>query len=166
MRLRVRIGATHTSHSYTAFPRLLTLVPSFISHRLILHRLTIIDRPLDLRCNATAKSKTFSPSQPSFHNPFFRIQFIFVCPGPSPCSQSSQSCNRRFPLLSVILVKYATPRQPANEYARGEQQNKPKHPEKKSIHTDVWGPSHTLNLEGRRYYVTFTDDTRGRLGYA
>jgi hypothetical protein len=26
------------------------------------------------------------------------------------------------------------------------------------IHTDVWGPSPTLSLGGRRYYVTFTDD--------
>ena len=26
------------------------------------------------------------------------------------------------------------------------------------VHTDVWGPSPTLSLGGRRYYVTFTDD--------
>jgi hypothetical protein len=26
------------------------------------------------------------------------------------------------------------------------------------IHTDVWGPSPTLSLGGRKYYVTFTDD--------
>jgi transposase InsO family protein len=26
------------------------------------------------------------------------------------------------------------------------------------IHTDLWGPSPTLSLGGRKYYVTFTDD--------
>ena len=26
------------------------------------------------------------------------------------------------------------------------------------VHTDVWGPSPTLSLGGRKYYVTFTDD--------
>jgi hypothetical protein len=26
------------------------------------------------------------------------------------------------------------------------------------VHTDVWGPSPTQSLGGRKYYVTFTDD--------
>ena len=41
---------------------------------------------------------------------------------------------------------------------RKEHTGKPAQAFGEEVHTDVWGPSPTLSLGGRRYYVTFTDD--------
>ena len=57
----------------------------------------------------------------------------------------------------LYAIRVSMPKPPGSQYARREADQAQNFGDE--IHTDLWGPSPTTSLGGRRYYVTFTDDS-------